>query len=249
MDFYDKLAPYYHLVYRDWDTAITSQAACLARLIRENWGGRTESVLDASCGIGTQAIGLAGLGFCVTASDISAPAIERARGEALRRDAQISFSICDMRCAHSHHRRLFDLVISCDNSITHLLTEQEIESALQQLFLCTKPGGGCLLSVRNYDAEERGQGIIKPYGVRDAGEGRYLVFQVWDFEGERYDLAMYFVEDDQRSDELRTHVFRARYFAISPNRILELMEHAGFTSVKRIDDQYFQPVLIGTRAP
>jgi SAM-dependent methyltransferase len=249
MHFYDELAPYYHLVYRDWDAAIASQAESLARVIREHWGDHARTILDVSCGIGTQAIGLASLGFSVTASDLSPAAIGRARSEAKKRGMDITFSVCDMRHAHAHYKQQFDVVISCDNSITHLLSDQDIAFALRQMYLCTKPGGGCLLTVRNYDAEERGQGIIKPYGTRDGPDRRYVVLQVWDFEGDQYDLAMYFVEDDRRSAGLLTHVFRARYYAISPGRILELMASAGFVSVHRLDDRFYQPVLIGTKAP
>jgi hypothetical protein len=138
-------------------------------------------------------------------------------------------------------------VISCDNSITHLLSDDEIGKALAQIYLCTRPGGGCLLTVRDYDKEERGTGIIKPYGVRASGEMRYVAFQVWDFKGEIYDLAMYFVEDDGKSETSRAHVFRARYYAISPNRLLRLLEDAGFVQVERLDTGFYQPVLIGTR--
>jgi SAM-dependent methyltransferase len=245
--FYNQLAPYYHLVYRDWETGITAYADTLANLIRARWGDQVKTIVDVSCGVGTQAIGLALRGFTVNASDIAPRAIERARREAVQRGAAVEFSVCDMRQAYAHHQRQFDLVISCDNSITHLLTDEEMRLALAQMYLCTRPGGGCLLTMRNYDAEERGTGIIKPYGVRDAGEHRYVVFQVWDFEGDQYDLAMYFVEDDRKSDVARTHVFRCRYRAISPDRVVEFMRGAGFDAVQRRDDVLYQPVLIGTR--
>jgi SAM-dependent methyltransferase len=152
-----------------------------------------------------------------------------------------------MRQSYARHQQQFDLVISCDNSITHLLHDDEIQLALAQMYLCTRPGGGCLLTMRNYDAEERGTGIIKPYGVRADGERRYVVFQVWDFEGDQYDLAMYFVEDDRKSDVAQAHVFRCRYRAISPDRVVEFMRSAGFEAVQRLDDVLYQPVLIGTR--
>jgi 2-polyprenyl-3-methyl-5-hydroxy-6-metoxy-1,4-benzoquinol methylase len=76
IDFYDQLAPYYHLVYRDWETGITAYADTLANLIRAHWGEQVKTILDVSCGIGTQAIGLALRGFAVTASDIAPRAIE-----------------------------------------------------------------------------------------------------------------------------------------------------------------------------
>lgn len=97
-----------------------------------------------------------------------------------------------MRSAHAHHhQRQFDVVISCDNSITHLLTDGDLLLALRQMHDCARPGGGCLLTVRDYEREERGKGLVKPYGVREEGGKRYVLFQVWDFEGEDYGLAMY----------------------------------------------------------
>jgi hypothetical protein len=40
---------------------------------------------------------------------------------------------------------------------------------------------------------------------------------------------------------------RSRYYAISPNKLLTLMEAAAFEAVKRMDDVFCQPVLIGTK--
>ena len=81
-NFYDQLSSLYHLIYQDWDQAIESQAGQLASIIKTRWGAETKSILDVSCGIGTQAIGLAKLGFQVTASDLSQQEIERAKQEA-----------------------------------------------------------------------------------------------------------------------------------------------------------------------
>jgi SAM-dependent methyltransferase len=246
--FYEGLAPLYHLVYHDWERSLESQSAALSAIIRKHWGESPRTILDVSCGIGTQAIGLARLGYNVTGSDLSPKAIERAVAESGAHHVEISFSVCDMRNAYNHHQKQFDVVISCDNSITHLLSDGEIKMALEQMHLSTKPGGGCLLTIRDYDKEERGTGLIKHYGVRPTGETRHIVFQVWDFTGDIYDLAMYFVEDDGKSEIAPARVFRARYYAISPNRLLQLMENAGFTRVERLDAGFYQPVLIGTRS-
>jgi hypothetical protein len=56
-EFYDQLAPFYHLISPDWEASITSQAAALDSLIREVWEGSVRMILDAACGIGTQIIG------------------------------------------------------------------------------------------------------------------------------------------------------------------------------------------------
>jgi SAM-dependent methyltransferase len=245
-DFYDRMAPLYDLIFPDWDASIVRQAGQLAGIIHGRWGLGARSVLDVACGIGTQSIGLARRGFQVTASDLSAGAVERAKIEAQRRGVEIKFSVCDMRAAHDHYGRQFDVVIACDNSIPHLLNDDEILSALRQMHRCTRPGGGCLITVRDYDREERGTGLVKPYGVRESDGKRYVIFQVWDFEGEVYDLAMYFVADDG-GDRPTTQVMRSKYYAIGTGRLLDLMRQAGFASVEHLAGCFYQPVLVGNR--
>jgi 2-polyprenyl-3-methyl-5-hydroxy-6-metoxy-1,4-benzoquinol methylase len=79
---YDAIASLYHLVYPDWNAAIAQQSAALDAIIRQHVGPPPRSILDVSCGIGTQALGLAALGHTVTASDLSSGAVERARRDA-----------------------------------------------------------------------------------------------------------------------------------------------------------------------
>lgn len=56
-NFYNRLAPFYHLLYGDWDAAVRNQGEALAQLLK-GWGvGPGEPVLDAACGIGTQTLG------------------------------------------------------------------------------------------------------------------------------------------------------------------------------------------------
>lgn len=244
--FYDRLAPFHHLIFQDWEASIERQAAALDGIIRERWGAGPLAILDVACGIGTQALGLAALGHRVTASDISPGAIERAGREARQRSLDIEFSVADMRRAHAHHGGEFDLVIACDNALPHLLTDEDLLAAFEQLFACTKPGGGCLVTVRDYDREELTGVQVKPYGVREDGDTRYLIWQVWEPRGPVYDLAMYFVED-RGGPECVTHVMRSRYYAVGTGRLLELMRRAGFEQVERLDGRFYQPVLVGRK--
>lgn len=72
-DFYDQLAPVYHLIHQDWNASVARQAEQLSMIIESEWRG-SRRVLDVSCGIGTQAIALALRGYSVAASDLSADA-------------------------------------------------------------------------------------------------------------------------------------------------------------------------------
>src|ERR1700680_4551084 len=69
-DFYDQLATDYHLVHQDWEAVIERQADALDRLIRSAYP-QAKEILDCSCGIGTQAIGLARRGYRVHGTDVS----------------------------------------------------------------------------------------------------------------------------------------------------------------------------------
>ena len=97
--FYDQLAPFYHLIFPDWEASIQRQSAALEGILRERWGDDRLTILDVACGIGTQALGLAASGHRVTASDISAEAVRRAEREARQRALSIRFSVADMRRA------------------------------------------------------------------------------------------------------------------------------------------------------
>jgi SAM-dependent methyltransferase len=251
--FYDELAPLYHLIYPDWNDSIRVQGEKLSQLIEAEWPSADASrkVLDVSCGIGTQTLGLAALGHAVTASDLSANEVERARNEARERGLDINVSVCDMREAHTHHGGGFDIVISCDNSMPHLQTDADLLAALRQMTACLRPGGGCVVSVRDYAKEERGSNLVKHYGARVDDGKRHVLFQVWDFDdggkGEHYDLGFFFVTEDLATRAVSTRVMRSRYYAISTTRLCELMQEAGLKDVRRVDGAFFQPVLVGTR--
>jgi 2-polyprenyl-3-methyl-5-hydroxy-6-metoxy-1,4-benzoquinol methylase len=105
-DFYDQMASLYHLIFPNWDESIERQAEQLTTIISQRWGAGAKTILDVSCGIGTQAIGLAKRDFQVTGSDLSGGAIARAKVEALRRGVEIDFSVCDMRAIQAHQWRL-----------------------------------------------------------------------------------------------------------------------------------------------
>jgi SAM-dependent methyltransferase len=245
-DFYEKLAPFYHLVYQDWPQSIQRQAAQLNTLIKAQWGDDIQTILDVACGIGTQALGLAQLNYQVVASDLSPAAVERAKQEARKRGLDITFSVADMRQAYTHHQQQVDVVIACDNAVPHLLTDEDILQAFQQFFHCTRPGGGVIITVRDYDKEERSGMHLKPEGVRFENGQRYILFQVWEFEGDIYEISLYVVKDEG-GQECQTQVMRGQYYAIGTDKLMNLMTQAGYEQVKRLDGVFFQPVIIGKK--
>jgi SAM-dependent methyltransferase len=242
--FYDGLAPLYHLVYENWDAAVGRQGSRLASIIGEHWGADARSVLDAAVGIGTQAIGLLGLGFRVIGADLSPGAVARATREGARRRLMVPCLVADFRALPVRGESV-DVVLVCDNALPHLETEGEIQTALAECLRCARPGGGCLISMRDYGPPPpAGTVDAQPWGERVWAGRRYRVRQVWTWHGRHYELAIEIVPRD--SSDAPT-ILRSRYLAIPVAEVAELMRAVGFERVRRLDDRFFQPVLIGTR--
>jgi SAM-dependent methyltransferase len=246
-DFYDALAPFYHLIYPDWEASGARQAAALDAVIRAELGeGTGRTVLDVACGIGTQALGMAALGYAVAASDLSAGAVRRLREEAARRGRAIDARVADMRAAWDAHGRTFEVVLCADNSLPHLLSDHDILKALRGFLRCTAPGGVCLVSIRDYEAVDW-SARIHPHGVREADGARWVLFQVWEPRPPLYETTLYVMED-RPGAEIHTRAMRATYYALPVARLVELMREAGFTQVWRMDGAFFQPLVVGRRA-
>ncbi len=245
--FYDQLAPYYHLLYGDWEQSIVRQGDALAGLLRELGVAPGEHVLDAASGIGTQALGLLRCGYRVTASDISSGAIERLKAELLHRGLLADAHVDDLRTLSRAASESMAAVIACDNSIPHLLSDAEVLEAFSSCHRCLRPGGVAVFSVRDYAAIERVSPDVRPYGLRnDEAGNRFLAVQAWEWDGDQYDLRIYLTSESP-DGTCRTQVLRSRYYAVSLERLSSLLVEAGFAGVERRDDVLFQPVLFGRR--
>lgn len=246
--YYDQLAPYYKFLFKDWEASVSRQAAQLDGVIREYFGPQARRVLDAACGIGTQCLGLAQLGYAVTASDLSPAAVEQAKTEAARRGLSITFGVADMRRLSDVHPGPFDVVLACDNAVPHLLSDADLLQAFEQFYRCTPPGGGCLLSVRDYARLEQRTGqVLYPRTAHTTAEGRVVVFDLWEFDGDYYDYTTYVV-DDRNTPTAVTQVIRGgRYYLVTLPAIERLLRQAGFQRVVILTDRFYQPLVVGVR--
>ncbi len=246
--YYNQLAPFYRYLFQDWEKSVHWHADVLDGVIRDFFGSHVRHILDAACGIGTQSIGLAQLGYHMTASDISAVELKMAQEEADRRSLCLQFVVADMRELGHLHQTQFDLVIACDNAIPHLFSEEDILLAFQQFYEITTEKGGCLLSVRDYaNMDLEGRNFF-PRTVHSTPHGRVILFDIWEFDGDYYDFTTYIVED--QGDELgSTHIIRGgRYYCVTISALERLLKLAGFQQVAIVHEKYHQPILVGLKS-
>jgi SAM-dependent methyltransferase len=251
LGFYDRLARDYDLIYPDWEAAIASQSRAIDRIIRGL--GRTPplDLLDCACGIGTQSIGLALLGYRLLGTDLSTRAIRRARREARARGLRIRFVEADFRALHKATHDTFDAVICCDNSLAHMMTSHDLARAAQSIAARLNAAGFLIASIRDYDELiETHSAFTPPVRFRDPAGSR-IVFQHWNWrrDGRTYDQHLFILRGDGDRWVLRHHLGRSR--ALLRDELAEHLRDAGFKNVSWMMPQqtgYHQPIVIARRA-
>ena len=230
--FYDGLAGTYDLMFPDWDASMARQASQLSEFIPS--GAR---VLDCACGIGTQAIGLAMRGYDVVGADLSPMAAARAGVEATARGMSLPSLAADMR-ALPFADSSFDVVLAADNALPHLLTSDDVLTALREMRRVLRPGGRLIISTRDYDAIRRERPLSTPPSV---GPGRVVWFQLWHWDNDHYELEMFQLHE---TESWRGVVSKTRYWAITRDEVTELAERAGFGYVEWLLHAYYQPLMV-----
>ncbi|MEU0027031.1 class I SAM-dependent methyltransferase [Streptomyces sp. NPDC006335] len=246
-DFYDSLAPDYHRIFADWDASMARQAAALGALL----GPGPLRILDCSCGIGTQAIGLAQAGHKVVGSDLSPVAAARAAAEAATRGARLPTAAADMRRL-PFAPSVFDTVVCADNSLAHLLTAPDVTAALADMRRVLREGGLLLLTLRDYDEIRRTRPGAAPPQVSEGSDGRMITFQLWHWheDGERYDQE-YFQLRPGGGDDWAVRVRRTTSWALTRAQLTEFVTAAGFADVRWHEPAsggFYQPVLTARAA-
>jgi SAM-dependent methyltransferase len=249
--FYDDLASYYHLMFENWDASMVRQGDALVTLIRaelEQSQPSAARVLDVACGIGTQTLPLAARGFRLVARDLSPAAVARLQREADARQLVVDAAVADMRQVGSSVSGTFDVVLAFDNSVPHLLNDDDLRTAFKEFLAVLRPGGVFLCSVRDYDNIQRGEPATHVYGTREDRGQRFQLTQKWSWDDPMHYQATFTVDRETSDGPARDVCTVSRFYAVSTGRLLELMRDAGFQDSRLIDETIYQPILTGRRA-
>jgi glycine/sarcosine N-methyltransferase len=243
--FYDPLAEYYHLIYADWDRAIEHQADVLNPLVASELGGGALKILDCACGIGTQALGFAGRGHTVVASDLSRSAVARAQREAHCRGLGIAFHIDDMTSLLDIGENDFDLVVALDNALPHLGSDR-LAAALRAIYTKLKPEGLLMASIRDYDTLiEHRPAVQGPVFYGRSGERR-IVHQVWDWTDREHYIVHLYITLETAAGWVGHH-FGAEYRCLLREELTRALEEENFHAVRWLmpgESGYFQPLVV-----
>ncbi len=248
--FYDQLADDYHLIFADWKESVQQQGAILNKLIKEQGFKPPAKLLDCSCGIGTQAIGLALQGYDIQGTDLSTKSISRAKKEAKNFGVDINFQPADFRKLSQIIKEQFEIVITCDNSLPHLLTDKDLALAIKNIYKVMLPNGLLIASIRDYDTLLKEKPTVTPVTIYGKGDNRYFSFQEWSWDTKKpiYSLNHFIVKKQKNS--WKTDCRNSKYRAIKRAELSKFLKAAGLSSITWYmpkETGYYQPIVIAKK--
>ncbi|KJY30262.1 class I SAM-dependent methyltransferase, partial [Streptomyces sp. NRRL S-495] len=144
----------------------------------------------------------------------------------------------------------FDAIVCADNSLPHLLSGEDVRTALLGMGRVLREDGLLVVTVRDYDEARRARPATTPPQVSETSEGKVITFQLWHWheDGERYDLEHFQLVPAANTWDVR--VRRTTYWALTRSQLTEFVAGAGFTDISWHDPEssgYYQPVLTARR--
>ena len=245
--FYNNLASQYDKLFLDWQATTQEQAALLDGIFAANGFDKSARVLDCACGIGTQSIGLAALGYNITASDISTGELIEAKMRAEKNNVKIRFEQADFCALSEVFSEKFDIIVAMDNALPHMLTSDDLAKAIGSITEQLECGGIFVASIRNYDALLADKPPYSPPYIHKTGKGQRVSFQTWTWQGENYRLVQYIIDDE---DELKTSKFECEYRAVRREEMTSLLKEKGCKEVLWLfpeESGFYQPIVLAKK--
>jgi SAM-dependent methyltransferase len=137
-------------------------------------------VLDSSCGTGQLAVGLAGLGMRVVATDASAAMVRRTTRLAEAHGASVRTAQADWReLTNQFNDATFDMVFCVGNSLHHAEGVEGRSAALASMSRILRPGGRLVLTSRNWELVRAGGSRldIRDQLVRRNGRDALVIYR------------------------------------------------------------------------
>jgi glycine/sarcosine N-methyltransferase len=125
----------------------------------------------------------------------------------------------------------FDVVLAADNALPHLLTEQNLSLAVEQICGQLGAAGLFVASARDYDQIIVNHPAMPPPTFFQDGEYRRIYHQVWDWTSDRqYTVHLYITQETRTGWDCRHFV--SVYRALLREELTALLSQAGFVDVR-----------------
>jgi SAM-dependent methyltransferase len=230
--FYDELGEGYERMI-NWKARIEREGAFFRDLFEERG---TQSVLDVGCGTGHHAIEFARWGLSAAGCDISAEMLRLAERNASEAGVIVDFfeaGFADVDKKAGNQK--FDAAICIGNSLPHLLSQRELDSAMRSIKRILSPGGVFVSQIRNYARILRDDLRFMPPTSAEHGGKEYVFFRMLDINGpESIDFNI--IRLVRESKKWTHSVQTTRLRPILKTHMTSALERAGFKKTRHYAD-------------
>lgn len=193
---------------------------------------KVKTVLDLTCGTGSQVFWLTKRGYQVVGSDISSQMLTIGKAKAQHEKLDIQFTEGDMRTVKIGK---FDTVITIFNAVGHL-TKSDFEKAMRNIHSNLNDGGLYIFDINNLDYLLRGNNItsltIDWQTINDNKKARVIQYSTIDTDGI---LASYTTLHEQKHAENPKISRSAQTLQVySAQQLKEMLEKNGFQVVEQL---------------
>lgn len=179
--FYDQLAGEYDQMM-DWESRLERETPFFEKVFRD-YG--VKSLLDVGCGTGRHCFHFETLGVeTIVGADSSAKAIELAKARAALSGLEIQFVEASFTNVTERITGRFDLVCSLGNSLSHILTYDDLEQTLNNFSRLLSDRGVILVQCLNWEYRLANRLRFFPPSNHIAAKGEKLFFRFLDFHEE-----------------------------------------------------------------
>ena len=219
-----------HNILDDGDWSTEKVNAIIERIIRQ-FG--VKSVLDMTCGTGSQVFYLKERGYNVVGSDFSPPLLEIARNKARKLSQDVRFIDGDMRTIKIGK---FDAVITIFNAVGHI-SKDDFSLAMDNINSNLNLGGIYMFDILNLEAMTNAVVADLAYQVKKkVGQYQLLSSQSSTIDREKGLLTSYdhmMVQKDVEKPDMYENIFSLQIYKI--NELKEMLCNAGFETIAVYD--------------
>lgn len=233
---YDDFSQDYDL-FVNWEARLAAEMPFIQNCL-ERIGTSTSqplTILDTACGSGMHAIELARRGYSASGADISPKMIAKAQENAKSNDVRVPFKDSAFGTITQHFKGEtqfpFDLILCLGNALPHLLSIEQIQSALWDLGNSMQPGGFLIFQNRNFDAIcQKKERWIAPQG-RKIGKEEWVFLRFYDFDSDG--LITFNIMRLHRSgqESWQQRISTTRLYPLKRDVMVGLLEDSGFSEI------------------
>lgn len=241
--YYDAIAEYYPFFYKDWEKQLEREGLSLRSIFRKKG---IEQVLVTPCGVGTQAIPLAELGYQVVAVDSSEGMLRKAQETAAKHGVldKIRFERAGFHELSQSIGAPFDAVVCKGNALPHLISDEDIEMALMIFHELLRPGGVLVIGMRDFEPfiDHRPRFLPGFDHVDEAGN-EFITFEIWEWDvGPPLTATQNLYMVSGKAPQLQTAKHTVSYRPLSVDEVKVVLLELGYEDIEQYPDRWEQVI-------